>query len=500
MALNSEHNDEHVVQSYTSYTSHTSHTSHTGYAGRRLTVVIVSVAFTLAACVGYMAADLCDVVPGLLTLRSASVRTYPDAASSIAAGTIAGEVNRNVSVDAAKAEELINRLVQAEGMGADISVAIADANGAIAAQRDADIEREPASTVKTLTAFAAASTLDMSGTLDTETYLTHADTNPTLVLKGHGDMLLGAGESDPNHINGRAGLATLAQSTAKALKKQGITHVALAVDDTLFGDDRTPAGIEENNDDNRYYTPISSMAVDGGRDWSGLDRGSQDAFTEYPVLSQNTAADTAAIFKTLLAAQDIEVGSSDDISGTDTAELIAKVSSAPLNEVLAFMLRQSDNTLAQLFARLTALELGTGNSTAADVQAVEQVLSEHGVPIEGLVLTSCSGLATGTRLRMGTLLGVQQQLVSLEGGAAAASEGMSVPGLTGTAKNRVASQSVRGLARLKTGSLSGVCALTGNVSREQGGVLLFAVIVNNPTDSAAAVNAIDQFVAQLAQL
>ncbi len=472
---------------------------HTGRI-RRTAVIIVSVVFTLAMCAGYTAADLCDVVPGILTLRTSPVRTYPDAASSIASASIAGEANRNVLVEAAKAEELINQLVQAEGMGADISVAIADANGNIVAQHNADTEREPASTVKTLTAFAAASALDMGGTLDTETYLTHADTNPTLVLKGHGDMLLGAGESDQNHINGRAGLATLAQSTAKALKKQGITHVALAVDDTLFGDDRTPSGIEENNEDNCYYTPISSMAVDGGRDWSGLERGNQDTFTEYPVLSQHTATDTASIFKTLLIAQGIEVGSSDDISGTDTAEPIATVSSAPLNEVMAFMLRQSDNTLAQLFARLTALKLGIGNDTAADVQAVTQVLSEHGVPIEGLVLTSCSGLAAGTRLRVSTLLGVQQQLVSLEGGAAAAAEGMSVPGLTGTAQHRAASQSVRGLARVKTGSLFEVRAMSGNVSREQGGLLLFAVIVNNPSDGTAANEAIDRFVAQLTQL
>ena len=494
MALNSKRKGNHVARGVAAHRGHTRH------AGHRLVVVIVSVALTLAACAGYTAADIYDMVPGMLTLRSASVRTYPDAASSIAAGTIAGEANRNVSVDAAKAEELINTLGQAGGVGSDFSVVIADANGNIVAQREADTEREPASTVKTLTAFAAASTLDMGGTLDTETYLTHADTNPTLVLKGHGDMLLGEGESDPNHINGRAGLATLAQSAAKALKERGVTHVALAVDDTLFGDDRTPDGIDQNNDGNLYYTPISSMAVDGGRDWSGLERSSQDAFTEYPVLSQHTAADAASTFKTLLAAEGIEVDDSDDISGTDATEPIAKVSSAPLNEVMAFMLRHSDNTLAQLFARLTALKLGTGNGTAADAQAVTQVLSEHDVPTQGLTLTSCSGLAPGTRLRVGTLLGVQQQLVSLKGGAAAAIEGMSVPGLTGTARYRVGSQGVRGLARLKTGSLSSVRALTGNVSREQGGLLLFAVIVNNPTDGTAANSAIDQFVAQLAQL
>ncbi|BAQ95926.1 putative D-alanyl-D-alanine carboxypeptidase/D-alanyl-D-alanine-endopeptidase [Bifidobacterium angulatum DSM 20098 = JCM 7096] len=461
-------------------------------------MVTVSVVVTLAVCVGYTIADVYDVAPGLLTAQSAPTRTYSAIPTPLAAGAVAGKADRDVPIDEKKAEKLITALGESEGTG-NFSVAIAAADGTIAAERNLDTEREPASTTKTLTAFTAVHTLEMSGTLDTEVYLTHADTSPTIVLQGHGDMLLGEGQNDPSHINGRAGLATLAQNTAQSLRQRGIDQVALAVDDSLFGDDNTSTALEQNNDGNAMYTPLSSMAVDGGRMRYGLTA-DPDAFTDYPTLSRTTASDAAQTFRSLLTRQGITVTDSSDTSGTEASARIAKVSSAPLNEVMAFMLRHSDNTLAELFARLTALKLGLGNSMDADIQAVVQVLRANDIPTDGLHLTSCSGLAAGTRLRIPTLLAVQRSLVGLDDGGAAEIEGLSVPGLTGTARNRAANDDIKGLARVKTGSLGGVRALVGNVSREHGGVLLFAVIVNDSSDELAANNAIDDFMAGLAKL
>lgn len=461
-------------------------------------MVTVSVVVTLAVCVGYTIADVYDVAPGLLTAQSAPTRTYSAIPTPLAAGAVAGKADRDVPIDEKKAEKLITALGESEGTG-NFSVAIAAADGTIAAERNLDTEREPASTTKTLTAFTAVHTLEMSGTLDTEVYLTHADTSPTIVLQGHGDMLLGEGQNDPSHINGRAGLATLAQNTAQSLRQRGIDQVALAVDDSLFGDDNTSTALEQNNDGDAMYTPLSSMAVDGGRMRYGLTA-DPDAFADYPTLSRTTASDAAQTFRSLLTQQGITVTDSSDTSGTETSARIAKVSSAPLNEVMAFMLRHSDNTLAELFARLTALKLGLGNSMDADIQAVVQVLRANDIPTDGLHLTSCSGLAAGTRLRIPTLLAVQRSLVGLDDGGAAEIEGLSVPGLTGTARNRAANDDIKGLARVKTGSLGGVRALVGNVSREHGGVLLFAVIVNDSSDELAANNAIDDFMAGLAKL
>jgi hypothetical protein len=147
-------------------------------------VVTVSVVVTLAVCVGYTIADVYDVAPGLLTAQSAPTRTYSAIPTPLAAGAVAGKADRDVPIDEKKAEKLITALGESEGTG-NFSVAIAAADGTIAAERNLDTEREPASTTKTLTAFTAVHTLEMSGTLDTEVYLTHADTSPTIVLQGH---------------------------------------------------------------------------------------------------------------------------------------------------------------------------------------------------------------------------------------------------------------------------------------------------------------------------
>ena len=235
--------------------------------------------------------------------------------------------------------------------------------------------------VKTLSAMlghvSAATTLDMGSTLDTKTYLIQGDDNrKTVVLQGEGDMLLSDGESDPSHINGHAGLGTLAQRTAEALKQRGITQVDLLYDDSLFGQDRTPAGVTENNAEHRYYTAISTMAVDGGRTWTDMVKpANPDDSSQYPVLSQQPVLDAATTFAKRLADNGITVTSGPTAGAAPSGtSALASVSSAPLNEVMAFMLRHSDNTLAQLFGRLTALKRQAGNSIKTDTQAVADTL------------------------------------------------------------------------------------------------------------------------------
>lgn len=475
----------------------------------RVITCVTAAAVTLALGAGYVTADLADLMPGPLTLADVPVRHYPDPAATIAAAAVPANADLDRSVDAQAAQRLIDELGQAEGVGDQYSVVVTDARGKIVASHEADTPREPASTTKTLTAYAAAATLEMSSTLDTETYLsgtTGEAGSAVLTLKGNGDMLLGAGHNDPDHVNGRAGLATLAEDTAAALHAKGVTAVTLAVDDTLFGTDRTPENIAENNEEYRYYTPISTMAVDGGRDWTGLNAEDPDEFTEYPSLSQTTAADAAARFAELLAGQGIAVNAVQTLDQTtapssyDASARLARVSSAPLNEVMAFMLRHSDNTLAQLFGRLTALSLGVGDGVDADTRAVAQVLRAHDVDTTGMTLTSCSGLAPGTLVTARTLAQVQTLLLDPDGGAAAAAEGMALPGVTGTVRSRIADASALGLMRVKTGALGDVRALAGVVSRTDGGALTFAAVVNDPENGWSANKALDAFAAALTKL
>lgn len=469
---------------------------------RRYITVALSVALTTVLCVGYVVADIFDKLPGVLTLQEVEHITAKTPGNAIPAATVVGGLDASKTVDAAAAKTLISQFeTAASDFGGEYAIAIADAAGNVIAEHALDKSYTPASTMKTLTAYAAATTLDMGETLDTQTYLEQReDGTSRLVLKGNGDMLLGAGASDSSHINGRAGLGTLAASTAQALRQRGITSVTLVYDDSLFGNDRWPNGIAELDSDHVYYAPIASMAVDGGRNWNGAGPADLDMFSTYPALSTQPARETAQVFAQRLAEQGIAVNSSVE-QGTvpEGTSSIAAVRSASLNEIMAFMLRHSDNSLAEEFGRLLALHIGANNSPAGAVQSVEQVLVQQGVSTEGLIMPNCSGLSEESKLTARTLLEVQQRNLTSGAGAAAA-EGLSVVGFVGTAANRLNDADEAGLIRVKTGSLGDVTSMTGNVSRHNGGALSFAVIVNNPDDFEAAKSAIDTFVAALPKL
>ena len=462
---------------------------------RRTLTVIISALTTIALFAGYCAADITDVAPGLLTLKPVAAPVFADPATAKSGGTVAGTLNANKAIDSTAASALVNELLSAQGVGNDTSVIIEDAQGTVAAEHESNTPREP------------ASTLNMASTLDTQVFLTQSDdgTN-TLTLKGNGDMLLSAGDSDANHTNGRAGLNTLAKATVAALAQRGITSVNLEYDDTLFGDSRIPSGLSEGgavlSDYTVYFTPVSSMAIDGGRQYTADTPAPADPDDSagYPELSQHTASDVAAKFAELLQSNGMAVTGDVTANTAPSGETpLASVSSATLSEIMAYTLRHSDNTLAEEFGRLTALAKSATNSPEGGTEAVKSTLNDLGLDTSGLTMADCSGLSPGSRLTVRTLAAVQQRNLTTESGAAGA-EGLSIAGLVGTAQDRYTDDAVAGLLRVKTGSLGTVTSMAGNVSRTNGGALSFAVVVNNPEDYAAARSAIDSFITKLAGL
>ena len=446
---------------------------------------------------GYACMDLADLVPGPLTLAKTSHSSVPPAVMMGVPPTLAAD-KPGSAADAAQVQQLVNAFADTPGLGNGYSLVVRQADGRVLAQKNADQARQPASTMKTLTAAAAASVLDMSSQLDTEAVLdSSAPSQATLTLRGHGDMLLGVGKDDPMHVNGRAGLGTLAEKTAQALRQQGIDRVALAYQDTLFGDDREPEGIAENNPDGIYFQVPVSMAVDEARQGRTEPVVYPDAGVYLPRV-ENPAQAAAVSFASRLMESGIQVDNAQGPDRTDHAQgrVLARISSARLSEVMSLMLRNSDNSLAELFGRLTALALNMPNSPAGAVKAVVSTLNKLGVDTAGLNMADCSGLTPGSVLRVGTLADVQQ-LALADKGLTPLVKGLSVVGLTGTAASRKVDDQADGLIRVKTGTLDQVTSLTGNVIRRSGGVLVFAVIINDSEDAAAARQAVDTLVGSL---
>ena len=447
---------------------------------------------------GYACMDLADLVPGPLTLAKTSHSSVPPAVMMGVPPTLAAD-KPGSAADAGQVQQLVNAFADTPGLGNGYSLVVRQADGRVLAQKNADQARQPASTMKTLTAAAAASVLDMSSQLDTEAVLdSSAPSQATLTLRGHGDMLLGVGKDDPMHVNGRAGLGTLAEKTAQALRQQGIDRVALAYQDTLFGDDREPEGIAENNPDGIYFQEPVSMAVDEARQGRTEPVAYPDAGEIYLPRVENPAGVAATVFASRLMESGIQVDNAQGPDRTDHAQgrVLARVHSARLSEVMSLMLRNSDNSLAELFGRLTALALNMPNSPAGAVKAVVSTLNKLGVDTAGLKMADCSGLTPGSVLRVGTLADVQQ-LALADKGLTPLVKGLSVVGLTGTAASRKVDDQADGLIRVKTGTLDQVTSLTGNVIRRSGGVLVFAVVVNDSEDAAAARQAVDTLVGSL---
>ena len=403
---------------------------------------------------------------------------------------------------AAAIKQQFDAFTQSADIGTTYSAVFLDINGNRIAEHDAETAREPASTTKTLTAFAATRQLDLYQTLDTQVLVDGdvTDGKATIVLKGNGDLLLGRGENDPNHVNGRAGIATLVKETASALEDQGVSQVTLEYDDTLFGDKRLPDGIDSNNQDYIFEMPMASMAIDMDRQWGTYVPENLDVQdSAYPPKTATAALNVAKEFASQLSGVGVTVSNADNpesVTTPDDATQIASVSSAPLYEVMRVMLKNSWNTLAEEFGRLIALKMGYENSPAGAAQAVTDTVKAAGIFSDGLSLKDCSGLTQGTRIAALTLAQVERDLVLDEDSdASPMMNAMLVPGID---KPRAGFEAPTfGLERLKTGTLENARALTGTIMLSDGSVVFFATVCQDPavawavsSDEFALANAV----------
>lgn len=449
--------------------------------------------------IGYVTADVADLVPGVLTRAPAPVavprQPLPGASSSVpetSAPTPLADLDPEAATPsteglAAAVRGPLGSPALSGGVGLDIRDGL---TGASLLSLDAERPRVPASTAKLLSAAAVAHAGDLDATLPTRTVAT-----PGLVtLVAGGDTLLAPGAGDAASIAGHAGLDDLARLTARALTAGGSTSVRLALDDTHARGPTTAPGWGTGDLAGGFTGPVVTLGMTTHRALPGSPAPAD------PPLASATAFAEALTRHGVTIREPVKRAAAPD----DAIEL-ARVESAPVRDVLGLALLESDNALTEVVARQVAVDAGVDPTFPAVAEWVRQQLDALGVPVTGVSLTDASGLSRSTKVPARVVADVISLAASgREPALAGVLDHLPVAGLSGTLDARYLSgpaHAASGVARAKTGTLTGVTSLGGTIVDHDGRLLVYALIADGvaPQGTLEARAALDSVVAALAK-
>lgn len=365
-------------------------------------------------------------------------------------------------VDAVGAQKL-QAALEATAGGAG-SCFVVESGGHVVASHGADTPLAGASTEKLLTAAAALQVLGPDFKYETNAVA------PAGVANGSIDRLWLVGAGDPLLVTADYGAYLQAQDISRGDTTTSLETLADAI--VAKGVRRIPGGVV--GDDSRYDqqrevpTWKVSYRADGEVGSLGALTVNEgfSAWTPRKVAATDPALTAAAQLTRLLTARGLTVGNPSHGNAPATTTAIASVLSPTLHDIVATMLRASDNGAAELLAKEVAVRVAKEGTTAAGVKAVVDTVHQLGVPTTGVSLVDGSGLDRGNRVTCNALdatlaLGEKPALRALW-------DGLPTAGQSGTLVDRLKGTPLEGKLRAKTGSLDGVSGLVGFLDSGRG--------------------------------
>ena len=136
--------------------------------------------------------------------------------------------------------------------------------------------------------------------------------------------------------------------------------------------------------------------------------------------------------------------------------------------------------MTEVEGRLVAAAAGKPTTFAGAAEAVKAQLSADGLPVNGVTLLDCSGLAKGNKIPASLLTAILLKAAGPDGGTAGRTliADLPVGALDGTLNDRLVSQAGAGTVRAKTGSLDQTSSLAGIMVTSNGRLLVFSVIID----------------------
>ncbi|HZU71317.1 MAG TPA: D-alanyl-D-alanine carboxypeptidase [Acidimicrobiales bacterium] len=363
---------------------------------------------------------------------------------------------------------MAGRLVAA--MGANPSCVLVRRGSTTLVDEGAGAALAPASTQKLVVGAAALATLGTDYRFVTRVV------SDTPVVNGHAGHLWLVGSGDPllatdaylglvlTHSHYPGPPVTPLDWLARALRQAGVTSSpGIAGDDSLLSDQRwLPTWPQQYLAEGDVGT-LSALSLDEG--WT--------SWLHPWVPVADPPAHAASALAGLMAAQGVSLGPvGPDSTAPVHAVTVATVTSAPLADIVSYMLATSDNHVAELLTRTVGRVAGASGTTSAGTAAVLRTAHRLGVPTSGAVMVDGSGLSPEDRATCSELLSAYQ----LSGRFPALRSGLPVAGRTGTLYDLWNTAPLAGHVVAKGGWIDGVAGLVGTVEIGRG--LDFAFLVN----------------------
>jgi D-alanyl-D-alanine carboxypeptidase/D-alanyl-D-alanine-endopeptidase (penicillin-binding protein 4) len=374
------------------------------------------------------------------------------------------------------------------GFGGQLDGEVVDAtSGTVLWARGIDDREPPASTTKLFTAAAALLALGPGARLTTTTVRNAS----TVYLVGGGDVTL-VGTTTPAGVPSYprpASLADLARQTAHSLAGAG--RVRLRVDASAWSGPELASGWSPSYVTEGDVTPPSALEVDEGRIAPA---------SPFAARSQTPALEAGKVFAALLRHDGVHLrGAVASGLAPTAATRLGGVQSAPVAQLVQRMLTASDDDLAEALGRTVAIHDHDAADFTGAAEAVTARVESIGVPADAISLHDTSGLSHRDRVTAHSLVAVLRAAIR-DPRLRPVLEGLPVAGLTGTLAGRYATSPAAraaGLVRAKTGTLTGVNTLAGEVVDRSGRLLVFAFLAPHAPSAGLTEPALDSLAARL---
>jgi D-alanyl-D-alanine carboxypeptidase/D-alanyl-D-alanine-endopeptidase (penicillin-binding protein 4) len=339
-------------------------------------------------------------------------------------------------------------------------------------------EQQPARTASVMKVLTAAVALDVLGPdyrITTSVMVSPSEPGK-IYLVGAGDVTLSRMPGNITSYYAKAPkLDSLTKQIASWAKASSFSISAVSVDSSLFGGEKewhptwSRLGLTSG-----YMAPVSALQIDAARLTS-----TRNPNTWLAQRTSTPVKQAGDLFVASLNKMGIATGLKATAAKAPTdSVVIASVQSRPVSELVANMLRVSDNSIAEALGRVASIKSGLDGSMASLTPLYKKVLKARGLDVSKISIIDASGLSklnqVPAALINDLLLLVNQGVGDYE----ALEAGLPISGESGSLKSRFATGSkveTKGKVIAKTGYILTGYSLAGFLTAKDGTELIFTV-------------------------